>query len=82
MEMAVENARKEGHLVDRDSMPQLYTDNDSGFTSKLMPNILPTTASGISSAPPTIPRVEARLKDLTAGSRKTSAFWSTALQRS
>ena len=40
VEMAVENARKEGHLIDRDSMPDLYTDNGSGFTSKLMAEYL------------------------------------------
>ena len=40
VEMAVENARKEGHLVNKDSMPALYTDNGSGFTSKLMAEYL------------------------------------------
>jgi len=40
VEMAVENARKEGHLVDKDSMPDLYTDNGSGFASKLMAEYL------------------------------------------
>lgn len=40
VEMAVENARKEGHLIDKDSMPDLYTDNGSGFTSKLMAEYL------------------------------------------
>lgn len=39
-EMAVENARKEGHLADKDSMPDLYTDNGPGFVSKLMAEYL------------------------------------------
>jgi transposase InsO family protein len=36
VEMAVEAARKEGHLVDKEHMPALYTDNGSGFVSDLM----------------------------------------------
>jgi len=40
IELGVENARKEGHLQDSDAMPHLYTDNGSGFTSKLMAEYL------------------------------------------
>ena len=40
VEMGVENARKQGHLIDKDSMPMLYTDNGPGFTSKLMADYL------------------------------------------
>lgn len=38
MEMGIENARKEGHLVAR--MPKLYTDNGSGFASKVLAGYL------------------------------------------
>ena len=38
MEMGVENARKEGHLVAK--MPKLYSDNGSGFTSKVLAGYL------------------------------------------
>ena len=40
LEMGVENARKEGHLTGREPMPQLYSDNGSGFTSKLLAEYL------------------------------------------
>jgi len=40
IEMGVENARKEGHLKNSDVIPHLYTDNDPGFTSKLMAEYL------------------------------------------
>jgi len=40
IEMGVENVRKEGHLQDSAAMPLLYTDNGSGFTSKLMAEYL------------------------------------------
>jgi len=40
IEMGVENARKEDHLKDGGAMPRLYTDNGSGFTSKLMAEYL------------------------------------------
>ncbi|MFH2068186.1 MAG: DDE-type integrase/transposase/recombinase [Candidatus Omnitrophota bacterium] len=40
VKMAVENARKEGHLIEREEMPRLYTDNGPGFTSKLMDKYL------------------------------------------
>lgn len=36
VELGIENARKEGHLIDRDMMPQLYTDNGPGFVSHIM----------------------------------------------
>ncbi|HMK76175.1 MAG TPA: DDE-type integrase/transposase/recombinase [Thermodesulfobacteriota bacterium] len=36
LEMGLENARKEGHLTGNDSMPKLYSDNGSGFTSTLL----------------------------------------------
>ena len=40
MEIALENARKEGHLTDKDEMPSLYTDNGSGFVSDVMSSYL------------------------------------------
>ena len=40
MEIAIENARKEGHLMDQDEMPSLYTDNGSGFVSDVMSGYL------------------------------------------
>jgi putative transposase len=40
LEMGLENARKEGHLTGSDPMPQLYSDNGSGFTSKLLAEYL------------------------------------------
>jgi transposase InsO family protein len=40
LEMELENARKEGHLSGNDLMPKLYTDNGSGFTSKLLAEYL------------------------------------------
>lgn len=40
MEIAIENARKEGHLIDKDDMPSLYTDNGSGFVSDVMSSYL------------------------------------------
>ena len=40
MEIALENARKEGHLTDKDNMPSLYTDNGSGFVSIVMSSYL------------------------------------------
>lgn len=40
MEIAIENARKEGHLMDQDEMPHLYTDNGSGFVSDVMSGYL------------------------------------------
>jgi len=40
LEMGLENARKEGHLTGTDPMPQLYSDNGSGFTSKLLAEYL------------------------------------------
>lgn len=43
LELALEQARTEGHLLDR--MPKLYSDNGSGFTSKLMDKYL--SAHGI-----------------------------------
>jgi len=36
LEMGLENARKEGHLTGNEPMSQLYSDNGSGFTSKLL----------------------------------------------
>src|SRR5208283_1424955 len=38
VEMALENAREEGHLLER--MPKLYTDNGPGFISEIMENYL------------------------------------------
>jgi len=40
VEMAVEQAGKEGHLIDRENMPALYTDNGAGFTSGIMAEYL------------------------------------------
>jgi transposase InsO family protein len=40
LEMGLENARKEGHLTGNDSIPKLYSDNGSGFTSKLLAEYL------------------------------------------
>ena len=40
VEMGVEQARKEGHLIGKDNMPVLYTDNGPGFTSQIMANYL------------------------------------------
>ncbi|MCM8797245.1 MAG: DDE-type integrase/transposase/recombinase [Candidatus Omnitrophica bacterium] len=40
MEIAIENAKKEGHLMDKDKMPSLYTDNGSGFISEVMAGYL------------------------------------------
>lgn len=39
VEMAIENARREGHLLDG-RRPKLYTDNGPGFTSNLMADYL------------------------------------------
>jgi len=40
VEIAIENARKEGHLIDKNEMPSLYTDNGSGFVSDVMAGYL------------------------------------------
>lgn len=40
VEMAIENAKGEGHLIDKDDMPSLYTDNGSGFVSDVMSGYL------------------------------------------
>lgn len=40
IEIAIENARKEGHCISKNSMPRLYTDNGSGFASKVMGDYL------------------------------------------
>lgn len=40
VEIAIENARREGHLIDKDTMPHLYTDNGPGFASKVMAGYL------------------------------------------
>jgi transposase InsO family protein len=40
LEMGVENAKKEGHLNDKENMPKLYTDNGPGFASKLLAEYL------------------------------------------
>lgn len=45
VEIAIENARGEGHLIDKDNMPHLYTDNGPGFTSGIMDEYL--SAHGI-----------------------------------
>jgi len=40
IEIAIEKAKEEGHLVDKDNMPKLYTDNGSGFVSTVMAGYL------------------------------------------
>ncbi|MBI3008981.1 MAG: DDE-type integrase/transposase/recombinase [Candidatus Omnitrophica bacterium] len=40
IEMGVEKARQEGHLLDPNNMPRLFTDNGSGFTSSIMAKYL------------------------------------------
>jgi transposase InsO family protein len=40
LELGLENARKEGHLTETDPMPKLYSDNGSGFTSKVLAEYL------------------------------------------
>jgi len=40
VEIAIENAKREGHLQDPEKRPKLYTDNGSGFTSGLMADYL------------------------------------------
>lgn len=40
MEMAIENAKREGHLIDPEHMPTLYTDNGAGFASGVMADYL------------------------------------------
>jgi putative transposase len=40
LEMGLENARKEGQITGNDPMPHLYSDNGSGFTSKLLAEYL------------------------------------------
>ena len=40
IEVAIEKAGEEGHLVDKDNMPMLYTDNGSGFVSDVMAGYL------------------------------------------
>ncbi len=42
VEIAIENARREGHLIEKGNMPHLYTDNGPGFTSIIMDNYLAT----------------------------------------
>jgi putative transposase len=40
LELGLENAREEGHLTEIDPMPKLYSDNGSGFTSKILAEYL------------------------------------------
>jgi transposase InsO family protein len=40
LELGLENAREEGHLTETDPMPKLYSDNGSGFTSKILAEYL------------------------------------------
>ncbi len=40
VEMGIENARKQGHVSDKDTMPVLFTDNGAGFTSDIMAKYL------------------------------------------
>jgi len=40
VEISIENAKAEGHLINKDNMPKLYTDNGSGFASDVMADYL------------------------------------------
>lgn len=40
VEISIENAKCEGHLIDPEKMPALYTDNGSGFASTVMADYL------------------------------------------
>ena len=40
LELGMEHAREEGHLTETDPMPKLYSDNGSGFTSKILDEYL------------------------------------------
>lgn len=40
IEIAIERSKEEGHLLDKDNMPNLYTDNGSGFASTIMAGYL------------------------------------------
>jgi len=40
VEMGIEQARKQGHLIENNPMPALYTDNGPGFTSHIMSDYL------------------------------------------
>ena len=40
VEIAIENSKRQGHLVDKDNMPALYTDNGPGFISEVMADYL------------------------------------------
>ena len=40
VEISIENARREGHLIDSEKMPKLYTDNGPGFASNVMAGYL------------------------------------------
>ena len=40
VEIAKENAEKEGHLLEKYKMPALFTDNGSGFSSKVLSGYL------------------------------------------
>jgi len=40
VEMGIEQARKQGHLLVKEPMPSLYTDNGPGFTSRIMADYL------------------------------------------
>ncbi len=61
LEMELENARQEGCLTGNDPMPQLYLDNGSGSTSKLLAAYLSSTRSNTSSAPPIIHKAGERM---------------------
>jgi putative transposase len=42
IEIAIEGARNDGHIVDRSNIPKLYSDNGSGSASKVMSDYLHT----------------------------------------
>lgn len=71
VEMAIENARREGHLSG-DERPKLYTDNGPCFTSWLMADYL--ASHGIKHIFGT-PYHPARSSASTAGSKRSSVWW-------
>jgi len=83
MEIAIENARKEGHLMDKDDMPSLYTDNGSGFVSSVMSGYL--EAHGIRHIFGTSYHPQGRGKierSSTAALKRSCALWSIAHRKS
>jgi transposase InsO family protein len=83
MEIALENARKEGHLTDQNDMPSLYTDNGPGFVSIVMSRYLEAHGIRHIFGTPYHPQGGGKIERvLTAASKKNSALWSIAPQKS